>query len=147
MCSGASKKRKAEKKAKKKERKAERRQRELDKLAREQEQIAREQQLRRNRLESQQAAMMAEQNQQVATLRGQQDQKLADMKAANMDKVMGIKRASGAAATSLRILGQVQPPAPTAKQTSRGQGRRGSGATSAAVARGSGSTRGFNLSI
>ena len=158
MCSGGNRKAKAKKKAKTQKKKAERRQRELDRIAREREQIARQNAQRSRQLQNQQQAMVAAQKNQVAALKAQQGNKLKGMKSksdaeqaaileASNKKVKGIQLAGGAAATSLRILGQTQPKAPTAQRTPRNAGRRGAGTTAAEVARGSAQNRGFNLSI
>lgn len=160
MCSGGrkDKEREARKKAKKQKQKAKERQRELDRLAEERNQLAAEQVAQQKQLEAQQVAFIEANDAKVAELNAQQDDRLATL-AANDEaartaikqetarQVAGIERAGGAAATSLRILGQKQPKAPQAVQTPRGKKRRGAGSTSASVARGTGSTRGTNLSI
>ena len=102
--------------------------------------------------------MVAAQNKKVDQLKAEQKGKLQEMKDQTKAKKTAIKKASrrkvkkiqlagGAAATSLRILGQAQPAAPTAQQSRRNSARRGAGTTAADVARGAASTRGFNLSI
>ena len=91
--------------------------------------------------------MIAQQRKQVAQVKAKFKAKTKKMKAQSEAKVLGIKNAGGAAATSLRILGQAQPAAPSAQQTPRGVSRRGAGTTAANVARGSAQSKGFNLSI
>ena len=162
MCSGNSKRkekaREARKDAKKQKQKAKARQRELDRIAQERKILARRQVRRQEELEAQQVAFIEANDARVEQLNADQDRRLADLaendqqaraaiKAETERKVAGIQRAGGAAATSLRILGQKQPKAPQAVQTPRDKKRRGAGSTSASVARGTGSTRGTNLSI
>ena len=160
MCGGnrKAKEREARKEAKKQKKKAKERQRELDRLAEERTALAAEQVQRQKDLEAQQIAFIDANDAKVADLNAQQDERLARLAADDLAartqikeetarKVAGIERAGGAAATSLRILGQKQPMAPSAVQTPRDKKRRGAGSTSASVARGTGSTRGTNLSI
>ena len=147
MCSGGNKKAKARKKAKRQKKKAERREEKLEQIAKEREAIAKRQEQERRRLESQQAAMVAQQRKKVSEVEQKFKTRVAGMKAESERQVAGIRNAGGAAATSLRILGQAQPTAPTAQQTPRNSGRRGAGVTAADVARGSAQNRGFNLSI
>jgi len=147
MCSGSSRKAKAKKKAKRQEEKARKRQERLDALAKQQEQRQRQLERQKRQLESQQAAIVAQQKKKVAETKLMYKTKTNKMKAKSEAKVFGIKNAGAAAATSLRILGQVQPDAPTARQTPRNAGRRGAGTTAANVARGSTQNKGFNLSI
>ena len=158
MCGGNDKKKEARKKAKKQKQKAKERQRELDRLAQERTILARQQVRKQRDLEAQQIAFIEANDAKVAELSKQQDDRLAQLaaddrqardriKRETAQKVAGIERAGGATATSLRILGQKQPMAPSATQTPRDKKRRGSGTTSASLARGTGSTRGTNLSI
>jgi hypothetical protein len=161
MCSGGNRKakeREARKKGKKQRQEAKARQRELDRIAQERKILARRQVRRQEELEAEQVAFIEANDAKVAELNAQQDQRLATLAADDQAarsaikqetarKVAGIERAGGAAATSLRILGQKQPKAPQAVQTPRNNKRRGAGSTSASVARGTGSTRGTNLSI
>lgn len=135
MCSGNDSK-KAKQKAKEAEKKAKQRQAELDALAKQRTLLAAEQQSKKVELESQLAAQQKSQAAQVDELKGQQAERIA-----------GIRAAGGAAATSLRILGQNQPMGPTAQITTTRNSRRGAGTTSALVARGSSASRGTNLSI
>ena len=160
MCGGGrrDKEREARKKAKKQKKKAKERQRELDRLAEERTALARQQVARQKELEAQQVAFIEANDAKVARLNDEQDERLAQLAASDKQardrikretaqKVAGIERVGGATATSLRILGQKQPMAPSATQTPRDKKRRGAGTTSASVARGTGSTRGTNLSI
>ena len=134
------------------------RQKQLDDLARRRTALAKQQQQRRAQLQAQAATALAAQRKQADRLRIQQANRLSKMGAASLaqrnaikaetaKKVAGIERAGGAAASSLRILGQAQPVGPNAQQSRRGQFRRAAGTTSANVARGTSSIRGTNLSI
>lgn len=137
MCSGgSSKKREAEREQKRLEKKAERRQKELDRLAREREQLVVEQEQRQNEL---QAQLATQQRTQRRTVRG--------LQADQAERVGSIRAAGNAAASSLRMLSESQPTAPTAAITQRGANRKGAASTSAKLARGSGRTTGVNLSI
>ena len=120
--------------------------------------VAADQQRRQNELQAQSIAAQRSQQAEVKELQQQQDKRLAELqandkaqrdkiKAETAQKVAGINRAGGAAATSLRVLAQKQPSAPQAVQTPRGRTRRGAGSTQANVARGAASSRGTNLSI
>jgi len=161
MCSGGDDgkaKRKAEKKQRQLNKDAERKQRRLDQLAAERTALAAQQRERQAQLQIQASEARAAQGAQVERLKYEQSQRLKALGAENRVKrreieqqtakqVAGIERAGGAAATSLRILGQVQPMAPTAVQTPKKDRTRGASSTAANVARGSASTRGTNLSI
>lgn len=138
MCSGGgnSAKRKAERRQREADREAERRQRELDALAAERSALAANQVQRLNAFKAKSAQIDASNQAQVAALETQQ-----------AEQVAGIRRAGNAASNSLRILGQNQPVAPTAKQTTRSSKKPGSRMTSARYQRGSGSMQGTNLSI
>ena len=89
-----------------------------------------------NRLQSQMAKQQQKQNIKVAGLQQQQQTQLA-----------GIKSRGNSVVSSLQILGQKQPSAPTASQTARSRVGRGAGTTSTNIARGSARNRGTNLSI
>jgi len=133
-------------------------QRRLDDIARRRTKIARQQKKRRDDLINQANVTLAANKKTVDDLKRKQanrlkiitDNNTAAINKINRDtakQVRGIQRAGGAAATSLRILGQVQPVGPNAQQSRRGQFRRAAGTTSANVARGTSSIRGTNLSI
>ena len=139
MCSGGGNDRKR--------RDAERRQRQADKEAE-------RRQARLDVLAAQRSALAASQSQQLQAYEAQSAQletdnaaRIDDLKAQQATEVAGIKRAGNAASNSLRILGQDQPMAPHAKQSLKKAKGSGSKATAASYQRGSGSTRGTNLSI
>lgn len=105
-------------------------------------------------LSSQRDALIAQQQAesqrlQVQTVQQQQQQskKVADLQVQQAEKLSGIKSRGQSVVSSLQILGQRQPTAPTASQTAQTGGRRGAGSTQANVARGSARSRGTNLSI
>ena len=107
-----------------------------------------------DQLNAQRVAVVAQQRSEIqrmqreAASRRASDQAMAnDLRKQQDERIAGIKAAGNAASGSLRVLGQVQPMAPNAKQTKRRSGRKGAGSTSAGFMRGSASTRGTNLSI
>ena len=139
MCSGGGSsraRRDAERRQKEANKEAERRQRRLDALA------------------AQRSALAASQSQQLQAYKAQSAQlesdnsaKIDELKAQQASEVAGIERAGNAASNSLRILGQEQPMAPSAKQSRKKAKGSGSKSTAASYQRGSASTRGTNLSI
>ena len=129
-----------------------------DAIAARRREIAADQQRRQNKLQAQSNEARRSQKAEIKELRQQQNERLAALrandktqrnkiKAKTAQKIAGINRAGGAAATSLRVLAQKQPKAPQAVQTPRSRTRRGAGSTQANVARGAASSRGTNLSI
>ena len=161
MCSGNDKKKKAREAQKRQEelnRQAAARQAELDRIAAQRQSVAAIQAQQQKQMEAQMIAFSNQQAAQVSRLQQQQDAKLAQLAADDVanrqriqqetaTKVAGIERAGNAAASSLRILGQESPAGPTATATDPKKRRKGAKATSASVSRGTGSTRGTNLSI
>ena len=139
MCSGGKKRRekvRAENKQKRLNKEAEKKQKQLDRLAEERMLVARQQQA--------QSAVLQQQmvDQQVA-----QTARAEGLQAEQAKTLGGIKSRGQSVVSSLQILGQRQPTAPTASQTARAGGRRGASSTQANVARGSARSRGTNLSI
>ncbi len=112
------------------------RQAEADEMASQQNALIAQQQAESQRLQVQMVKQQQEQSKKVAGLQVQQAEKLS-----------GIKSRGQSVVSSLRILGQKQPMAPTASQTAQAGGRRGAGSTQANIARGSARSRGTNLSI
>ena len=134
------------------------RQAQLDALAAQRSEIAAAQLVRKNEMEALAQSQIAAHTYKVQQLQAEQGFRLANMEAASEAEkaqvreaarveVEGVERAGGAAATSLRILGQRQRMAPNAEQTPKKNRRRGAASTSANVARGSAQQRGSNLSI
>ena len=138
MCSGGgnSAKRKAERRQRELDREAERRQREIDALA-----------AQRSALAASQSQQLQAYKSQSAQLQSANSAKINELKAEQASEVAGIERAGNAASNSLRILGQEQPMAPSAKQSRKKTRGSGSKLTAARYQRGTGSTRGTNLSI
>lgn len=112
------------------------RQAEADEMASQQRALMAQQQAESQRLQAQMVQQQQEQSKTVAGLQVQQAEKLS-----------GIKSRGQSVVSSLQILGQRQPTAPTASQTAQTGGRRGASSTQANVARGSARSRGTNLSI
>lgn len=107
-----------------------------------------------DQLNAQRLAIVAQQVSDMKRIKQEADRSraadrrmVADLQKEQDQRIAGIKAAGNAASGSLRVLGQVQPMAPTAQQTKRRSGRRGAGSTPAGFSRGSASTRGTNLSI
>ena len=160
MCSGGDDdaRREAEREQERLNEQAAARQAELDRIAAERQDIAAEQARRQSELEAQSIAFSQAQAARINELETQQNQRLSQLAAEDVQrrtaireeterKVRNIETAGGAVSTSLRILGQKQPMAPSAQQTPRKKKGKGASSTSANVARGTGSTRGTNLSI
>lgn len=142
MCSGADKRRKAEKKAKREAEKQARiaaeRQAELDAIARQREMAAaaQQQQMEQLRLASDTAA--AEAAAQQRAMQQAQDQRLADMRAEGQRQVQGIRNRGQAVSSSLQILGrQAKQQAPTAQMSSPQTGKKGARTTTAGLRMGS----------
>ncbi len=112
------------------------RQKQVDELSSQRDALIAQQQAESRRLQVQMVQEQQEQSKKVAGLQVQQAEKLS-----------GIKSRGQSVVSSLQILGQRQPTAPTASQTAQTGGRRGAGSTQANVARGSARSRGTNLSI
>ncbi len=112
------------------------RQTQADEMASQQQALIAQQQAESQRLQTQMVQQQQQQSKDVAGLQSQQAEKLS-----------GIKSRGRSVVSSLQILGQRQPTAPTASQTAQTGGRRGAGSTQANVARGSARSRGTNLSI
>jgi hypothetical protein len=138
MCSGGndSARRDAERRQREADERAAQRQAELDAIAAQRSAVAAAQVQQLNNYEAQAAQLELDNVARAEELQAEQDLKVA-----------GIKRAGNAASNSLRILGQEQPMAPTARQTMRGSKASGGRRTAARYQRGTGSTRGTNLSI
>jgi len=138
MCSGGndSARRDAERRQREADERAAQRQAELDAIAAQRSAVAAAQKQQLSSYEAQAAQLELDNVARAKELQAEQDQKVA-----------GIKRAGNAASNSLRILGQEQPMAPSAKQTMRGSKGTGGRTTAARYQRGTGSTRGTNLSI
>tara|TARA_R100000951_G_scaffold65983_1_gene55848 strand:- start:2636 stop:3130 length:495 start_codon:yes stop_codon:yes gene_type:complete len=118
------------------ERIGKKRQKEADEMASQQNALMAQQQAESQRLQVQMVEQQQEQSKEVAGLQVQQAEKLS-----------GIKSRGQSVVSSLRILGQKQPMAPTASQTASRPSGRGAASTQANVARGSARSRGTNLSI
>tara|TARA_B100000475_G_C14839008_1_gene248199 strand:+ start:199 stop:615 length:417 start_codon:yes stop_codon:yes gene_type:complete len=138
MCSGGddSARRDAERRQREADERAAQRQAELDALA-----------AQRSALAASQVQQLADYETQASNLELQNIARAEELTAEKEVKVAGIKRAGNAASNSLRILGQQQPTAPTARQTMRRPKASGGRMTAARYQRGTGSTRGTNLSI
>ena len=138
MCSGGddSARRDAERRQREADERAAQRQAELDALA-----------AQRSALAASQVQQLTNYETQASNLELQNIARAEQLTAEKEVKVAGIRRAGNAASNSLRILGQQQPTAPTAKQTTRGSKGPGGRLTAARYQRGTGSTRGTNLSI
>lgn len=138
MCSGGndSARRDAERRQREADERAAERQAELDALA-----------AQRSALAAAQVQQLADYEAQASSLELQNIARAEELTAQKEAKVSGIKRAGNAASNSLRILGQQQPMAPTAMQTMRRPKSSGGRMTPARYQRGTGSTRGTNLSI
>jgi len=112
------------------------RQREADELASQRNAIMEQQRSESQRLQTEMVEQQKQQSKNVAGLQAQQTEKLT-----------GIRSRGQSVVSSLQILGQQQPMAPTASQTaSRSSGGRAA-STSSRVTRGSARSRGTNLSI
>jgi colicin import membrane protein len=142
MCSGADKRKKAEKKA---QREAERqaqlaaeRQAELDAIARQRELAAAAQQQQMAALQTSQeeaARVAAQQQKQLAQA---SEQRLAEMRVEGQKQVQGIRNRGQAVSSSLQILGrQAQQQAPTAQVSSTQTGKKGARTTTAGLRMGS----------
>jgi hypothetical protein len=112
------------------------RQKQVDELASQRDALIAQQQAESQRLQAQMVQQQGEQSKKVAGLQVQQAEKLS-----------GIKSRGQSVVSSLQILGQRQPTAPTASQTASRPSGRGAASTQANVARGSARSRGTNLSI
>lgn len=101
----------------------------------------------RQALIAQQQAQSVALQRQMGQQRTEQDEEVSRLTGLQSKKISGIKQRGDAVVSSLRILGQEQPMAPSASQTSS-RGRRGGARTSkATIARGSTRSRGINFSI
>lgn len=142
MCSGASKRRKAEKKARKQAeeqaRLAAERQAELDAIARQREMAAAAQQQQMQQLQIAQETAAAEAAAQQKAMQEAQKQKLEQMRAEGQRQVQGIRSRGQAVSSSLQILGrQAKQQAPTAQMSSPQAGKRGARTTTAGLRMGS----------
>ena len=159
MCSGGdNRRREAERRQQELNDEAARRQARLDELAAQRTLQAAEQQASMAELQAQQADAIAAANAETARLQTEQVARVAGIEAQNnanrlavqqetAGRVRRLERAGNVASASLRAMGQTQPKAPTAQQTRRGAKKGGARSSSAGYSRGSGSTRGTNLSI
>ena len=142
MCSGASKRRKAEKKAKRQAEKqdqlAAQRQAELDAIARQREMAAAAQQQQMQQLQLASDTAAAEAAAQQRAMQQAQDQRLAQMRAEGQRQVQGIRARGQAVSSSLQILGrQAKQQAPTAQVSSPQAGKKGARTTTAVLRMGS----------
>lgn len=142
MCSGADKRRKAEKKAKRQAeenaRKAAERQAELDRIATQRQMAAAAQQAQMEQLKATSDAAAAQASAQQRAMQQAQDQKLAQMRAEGQRQVQGIRNRGQAVSSSLQILGrQAKQQAPTAQVSSPQTGKRGARTTTAGLRMGS----------
>ena len=142
MCSGASKRRKAEKKAKRQAEKqaqlAAQRQAELDAIARQREMAAAAQQQQMQQLQLASDTAAAEAAAQQRAMQQAQDQRLAQMRAEGQRQVQGIRARGQAVSSSLQILGrQAKQQAPTAQVSSPQAGKKGARTTTAGLRMGS----------
>ena len=104
--------------------------------------------------ERQNRALIAQQQAQSQVLQRQmldqqnaQNKKVGELRDLQFEKLKGIRSKNDAAVSSLRILGQQQPTAPTAAQSVPRSRKQRPGSTSTSVSRGSAQGRGANLSI
>lgn len=142
MCSGADKRRKAEKKAKRQAeenaRKAAERQAELDRIASQREMAAAAQQAQMEQLQLASDTASAQAAQQQKAIEQANQQKLAEMRAEGQRQVQGIRNRGQAVSSSLQILGrQAKQQAPTAQVSSPQTGKRGARTTTAGLRMGS----------
>lgn len=142
MCSGADKRRKAEKKAKREAEKqaqlARERQAELDAIAKQREMAAAAQQVQMEQLQLASETAAKEAVAQQKAMQQAQDQRLAQMRAEGQAQVQGIRSRGQAVSSSLQILGrQAKQQAPTAQVSSPQTGKRGARTTQAGLRMGS----------
>ena len=142
MCSGASKRRKAEKKARREAeeqaRLAAERQAELDAIARQREMAAAAQQQQMQQLQIAQETAAAEAAAQQKAMQEAQQQRLGQMRAEGQRQVQGIRNRGQAVSSSLQILGrQAKQQAPTAQMSSPQTGKKGARTTTAGLRMGS----------
>ena len=142
MCSGADKRKKAEKKAKKQAeenaRKAAERQAELDRIASQREMAAAAQQAQMEQLQLASDTAAAQATQQQKAIEQANQQRLAEMRAEGQRQVQGIRNRGQAVSSSLQILGrQAKQQAPTAQVSSPQAGKRGARTTTAGLRMGS----------
>ena len=159
MCSGGDdRRREAERRQRELDEEAARRQARLDELAAQREQQAAEQQASMAELAAQQADAVAAANAETARLQTEQTARIAGIEAQNNAATLAVQqeadakagrltRAGNVASASLRAMNQGQLKAPTAQQTRRGAKKGGARTNSPGYSRGSGSSRGTNLSI
>lgn len=95
---------------------------------------------------SQQAQSRSMQSQMVQQ-QAQQERDSNELAELQSQKVTGMRRSGDAVVSSLQILGQQAPEAPTASQTETSSKKKRVGATKASISRGSARSRGVNLSI
>lgn len=142
MCSGADKRRKAEKKAKKQAeeqaRLAAQRQAELDAIAKQREMAAAAQQAQMEQLQLASDTASAQAAAQQKAMQQAQQQKLEQMRVEGQRQVQGIRNRGQAVSSSLQILGrQAKQQAPTAQVSSPQAGKRGARTTTAGLRMGS----------
>jgi hypothetical protein len=104
-----------------------------------------------NRLRGQQSQRMeqldSQQKAKATQLAADQAANVKSMAAAQAQKVGAIRSSGQAVSSSLSILADKEPTAPTAVKTNSRARKKGAASTAAQVARGSSRNRGFNLSI
>ena len=142
MCSGASKRRKAEKRARREAeeqaRLAAERQAELDAIAKQRAMAAAAQQQQMQQLQIAQETAAAEAAAQQKAMQEAQRQRLDQMRAEGQKQVQGIRNRGQAVSSSLQILGrQAKQQAPTAQVSSPQAGKRGARTTTAGLRMGS----------
>lgn len=142
MCSGADKRRRAEKKAQKQAeeqaRLAAQRQAELDAIARQREMAAAAQQAQMEQLQLASDTASAQAAAQQKAMQQAQQQKLEQMRVEGQRQVQGIRNRGQAVSSSLQILGrQAKQQAPTAQVSSPQAGKRGARTTTAGLRMGS----------
>ena len=142
MCSGANKRKKAERKAREQAeenaRIAAQRQAELDALAAQREAAAASQRQQMEALQATSDQVAAEAAAQQRALEQANQQKLARMRADGQKQIQGIRNRGQAVTSSLQILGrQAKQQAPTAQVSSPQAGRRGARTTTAGLRMGS----------
>ena len=159
---------KVQKDTKPSDNKAKQQQQRLDPIANQRRALAAQQQAQSSALQKQMADQQAAQRRKVARLRSQQSSNLSAlqgkqrkkaaglataqaanvkrMAAAQAVKIGGIRSRGQAVSSSLNILADQQPTAPSAAVSPR-RSRRGAASNAAQVARGSSRNRGPNLSI
>ena len=142
MCSGADKRKKAEKKAQRQAeeqaRLAAQRQAELDAIAKQREMAVAAQQAQMEQMQLASDTAAAQAAAQQKAMQQAQQQKLEQMRAEGQRQVQGIRNRGQAVSSSLQILGrQAKQQAPTAQVSSPQTGKKGARTTTAGLRMGS----------